>query len=122
GRELAATSPRRKSGTTPEKGKVLAVEISRYRTALSGPQGELVQVMGDPDDPEVQVQSIVFRYGLAASFPEPVHREIASCSFAAREEEIAARTDLRELPIVTIDGERDRGFTEAECVRKNNGH
>ena len=119
---VAAAIPLRQSGATPEKGKVIAVEISRYGTALSGPQGELVQVMGDPDDPEVQVQSIVFRYGLAASFPEPVHREIASCSFAAREEEIAARTDLRELPIVTIDGERARDFDDAVCVRKTNGH
>ena len=119
---VAAAIPLRQSGATPEKGKVIAVEISRYGTALSGPQGELVQVMGNPDDPEVQVQSIVFRYGLAASFPEPVHREIASCSFAAREEEIAARTDLRELPIVTIDGERARDFDDAVCVRKTNGH
>jgi len=119
---VAAAIPLRQSGATPEKGKVIAVEISRYGTALSGPQGELVQVMGDPDDPEVQVQSIVFRYGLAASFPEPVHREIASCSFAAREEEMAARTDLRELPIVTIDGERARDFDDAVCVRKTNGH
>ena len=119
---VAAAIPLRQSGATPEKGKVIAVEISRYGTALSGPQGELMQVMGDPDDPEVQVQSIVFRYGLAASFPEPVHREIASCSFAAREEEIAARTDLRELPIVTIDGERARDFDDAVCVRKTNGH
>ncbi len=119
---VAAAIPLRQSGATPEKGKVIAVEISRYGTALSGPQGELMQVMGDPDDPEVQVQSIVFRYGLAASFPEPVHREIASCSFAIRAEEIAARTDLRELPIVTIDGERARDFDDAVCVRKTNGH
>jgi len=119
---VAAAIPLRQSGVTPEKGKVIAVEISRYGTALSGPQGELMQVMGDSDDPEVQVQSIVFRYGLAASFPEPVHREIASCSFAIREEEIAARTDLRELPIVTIDGERARDFDDAVCVRKTNGH
>jgi len=119
---VAAAIPLRQSGATPEKGKVIAVEISRYGTALSGPQGELMQVMGDPDDPEVQVQSIVFRYGLTASFPEPVHREIASCSFAIREEEMAARTDLRELPIVTIDGERARDFDDAVCVRKTNGH
>ena len=119
---VAAAIPLRQSGVTPEKGKVIAVEISRYGTALSGPQGELMQGMGDSDDPEVQVQSIVFRYGLAASFPEPVHREIASCSFAIREEEIAARTDLRELPIVTIDGERARDFDDAVCVRKTNGH
>ncbi len=45
---VAAAIPLRQSGVTPEKGKVIAVEISRYGTALSGPQGELMQVMGDP--------------------------------------------------------------------------
>src|SRR5262245_5094657 len=43
------------------KGKVVAAEIARYGTAMSGPEGKLVQVMGDPDDPEVQVQSNGFR-------------------------------------------------------------
>jgi ribonuclease R len=38
------------------------------------------------------------------------------------QEEIAARTDLRDLPIVTIDGERARDFDDAVCVRKTNGH
>ena len=106
----------------PATGKVVAAEIARYGTAMSGPEGKLVQVMGDPDDPEVQVQSIVFRYGLATNFPDPVHREIARGSFVASENEIAERTDLRNLPIVTIDGEQARDFDDAVCVRKTNGH
>jgi ribonuclease R len=118
---IAAAIPLRAGGAKPEKGNVIAAEISRYATAMSGPQGELVQVMGKPDDPEVQVQSIVFRYGLATSFPEPVHREISGCSFLTSEEEIDARADLRHLPIVTIDGERARDFDDAVCVRKPNG-
>jgi ribonuclease R len=51
-----------------------------------------------------------------------VHREIANCSFSISEEDIAARTDLRNLPIVTIDGEQARDFDDAVFVRKNNGH
>jgi ribonuclease R len=109
-------------GARPQKGKVIAAEISRYGSALSPPQGDLVKVIGDPDDPEVQVQSIVFRYGLATSFPESVHREIASCSFSISEDDIATRTDLRDLPIVTIDGERARDFDDAVFVRKSGGH
>jgi ribonuclease R len=105
-----------------EKGKVIAAEIVRYGTAMSRPEGKLVQVMGNPDDPEVQVQSIVFRYGLTTSFPEPVHQEIARGAFAVGEDEIAARTDLRSLPIVTIDGEQARDFDDAVCARKINGH
>ena len=47
--------PLQQTATKPEKGKVVAAEITRYGTAMSGPEGKLVQVMGDPDDPEVQV-------------------------------------------------------------------
>lgn len=118
---IAAAIPLWQSQVKPAKGKVIAVEIARYGTAMSGPEGELVQVMGDPDDPEVQVQSIVFRYGLTTSFPEAVHREIAGSSFAIGAEEIAARADLRNLPIVTIDGEQARDFDDAVFVRKTNG-
>jgi ribonuclease R len=119
---IATAIALRPTGAKPEKGKVVAAEISRYGTAMSGPEAELAQVIGDTDDPEVQVQSIVFRYGLTTSFPEPVHREIASISFSINESEIAARTDLREWPIVTIDGEQARDFDDAVFVRKPNGH
>jgi ribonuclease R len=117
-----AAIPLRQTGVKPEKGKVIAAEIARYGTAMSGPEGELVQVMGDPDDPEVQTQSIVFRYSLPTSFPEPVFREIASGTFSISDQEIDARTDLRSLPIVTIDGEQARDFDDAVFVRKTNGH
>ena len=117
-----AAIPLKPSAAKLEKGKVIAAEIFRYGTALSPPEGELLEIMGNPDDPEVQVQSIVFRYGLTTSFPEPVHREIATGSFAISEEEIAARTDLRDLPIVTIDGELARDFDDAVYVQKTNRH
>ena len=119
---VAVAIPLKPSAAKLEKGKVIAAEIFRYGTALSPPEGELLEIMGNPDDPEVQVQSIVFRYGLTTSFPEPVHREIATGSFAISEEEIAARTDLRDLPIVTIDGELARDFDDAVYVQKTNRH
>ncbi len=112
----------RPSDAKLEKGKVIAAEISRYGTAMSPPESELVRVMGDPDDPEVQLQSVVFRYGLSTSFPPEVHREAMNCPFTVTTEEIAARTDLRELPIVTIDGENARDFDDAVFVRKNVDH
>lgn len=102
----------------PAAGKVIAVEISRYGTAMSPPEGTLVDVLGDSDDPEVQTRSIVFRFGLSQNFPEEVHREVKQASFAIAAAEIAAREDLRELPIVTIDGENARDFDDAVFVRK----
>ncbi|MGE5307110.1 MAG: ribonuclease R [Alphaproteobacteria bacterium] len=110
-----------KIAAKPEKGKVIAAEIVRYGTAVSPPEAELAQVLGNADDPEVQVQSIVFRYGFAEKFPPEVHREAALCPYSISPQEIVARTDLRELPIVTIDGEQARDFDDAVFVRKQEG-
>jgi ribonuclease R len=115
---IAPVIPLTRGHERPEKGKIIAGEISRYGTATSPPQAELLKVIGNPDDPEVQVQSIVFRYGLSTSFPPEVHRETSSASFVVSADEIASRTDLRGLPIVTIDGERARDFDDAVYVRK----
>jgi ribonuclease R len=121
-RRVATAIPLTRAAANTEKGQVIAVEISKYGSALSPPQGELLQVMGSPDDPEVHAQSVIFRYGLTTKFPEAVHREIAASSFAIGAEEVARRADLRELPIVTIDGETARDFDDAVFVRRQGDH
>ena len=110
--------PLAKSAARPEKGKVIAVEVSRYGTALSPPEAQIVTVMGDPDDPEVQAESIMFRFGLSARFPAEVQLEANQLSYSLSPEDLATRTDLRKLPIVTIDGENARDFDDAVYVRK----
>ena len=119
---VAGAIPLKRAGHKPEKGTVVAAEISRYATAMSPPEATLREILGNPDDPEVQAQSIVFRYGLSTSFPEPVYREINASSFYLSDKEIAGRTDLRGLPFVTIDGENARDFDDAVYVRKLNNH
>ena len=118
---IAAAIPLKRGHERPEKGKIIAAAISRYGTATSPPEGELLKVVGNPDDPEVQAQSIVFRYGLSTGFPPEVHRQAGECPFAISSDEIAARADLRDLPIVTIDGELARDFDDAVYVRKTGG-
>jgi ribonuclease R len=115
---IAPVIPLSRAHERPEKGKIIAAEISRYGSATSPPQAELLKIVGDPDDPEAQVQSVVFRYGLSTSFPPEVHREVTESSFAISADEVAARTDLRDLPIVTIDGELARDFDDAVYVRR----
>jgi ribonuclease R len=119
---LAAVIPLKIGAARPEKGKVVAAEISRYGTAMSPPEAAILKVMGDPDDPEVQAQSVIFRFGLSPSFPPEVHREAISCPYSIPDDELAARTDLRGLPIVTIDGENARDFDDAVFARKVDDH
>jgi ribonuclease R len=98
------------------KGKVVAAEISRYGTAMSGPEAELYRSSGS-DDPEVQVQSIVSVTVLQPfSRTSPSGKSQAPHSPSARE--IVARTDLRNLPTVTIDGELARDLTTLYACEK----
>jgi ribonuclease R len=115
---IAPVIPLNRGLDRSEKGKIIAAEISRYGSATSPPQAELLKIIGNPDDPEAQVQSVVFRYGLSTSFPAEVHREVTESSFAISADEVAERTDLRDLPIVTIDGELARDFDDAVYVRR----
>ena len=110
--------PLKKTAAKPDKGKVVAAEITRYGTALSTPEADIVKVMGDPDDPDVQAQSLIFRYGLPTTFSAQVERELGQIAYAIPAAEIAVRTDLRALPIVTIDGENARDFDDAVYVRR----
>lgn len=118
---IAPVIPLSRGHERSEKGKIIAAEISRYGTATSPPQAEILKVIGNPDDPEVQVQSVVFRYGLSTRFPAEVHRETTGSSFSISADEIASRTDLRDLPIVTIDGELARDFDDAVYLRRIDG-
>ncbi len=117
---IAPAIPLKPGRHQPEQGNVIAAEISRYGTAVAPPEVELSAIMGDPNDPEVQVQSILFRYGLAPGFPPAVHQEAGNCPFAVGPETFAGREDLRDLPMVTIDGEQARDFDDAVCVRRKN--
>ncbi len=105
----------------PGKGKVIAAEIVRYGTALSSPQAEIVETLGDPDDPEVQAQAVIFRFGLPTAFAEETRRDAAHCSRTIAAPEAESRRDLRPLSIVTVDGEQARDFDDAVGVQRKNG-
>ena len=119
---VAAAIPLKPGTKRPGTGNVIAAEISRYGTAATGPEAELSAIMGDPNDPEVQVQSILFRYGLSAGFPPTVHQEAQSCPVSVGPDMLGDRVDLRSLPTVTIDGEQARDFDDAVCVRRKDDH
>ncbi|MGH7769888.1 MAG: ribonuclease R [Candidatus Binatia bacterium] len=118
---IAPAIPLGRGGPKPEKGTVVAAEISRYGTGYSSTEAKLLETLGNPDDPEIQARSIIFRYGLSAAFSPQAKREAESCLQAIDPREIAARVDLRSRPIVTIDGERARDFDDAVAVEKIDG-
>jgi len=118
---IAPAIPLTSGSLKPEKGKVIAAEIVRYGTGFSAPEAKLLEVLGDADDPNVQAQAIVFRYGLPTAFTSGAQREAQNCLRRIAPEEFEWRADLRSLPTVTIDGEQARDFDDAVGIERKNG-
>ncbi len=101
-----------------EDGSVIAAEIVRYGTAFTPPEAKFLEDLGDPDDPEVQAKSIIFRFDLPTDFSSDARRCAVSAPQTVGPEALSSRTDLRSLPTVTIDGQTARDFDDAVSLQR----
>lgn len=99
-------------------GQVAAAEMTRYGTGYAPPEARLQRVLGAPDDPEVQAQAVIFRYGWPQEFSEEARQEADRLGPRPDPAEIASRRDLRALAAFTIDGETARDFDDAVGVER----
>ncbi len=104
-----------------QEGEVVRARVTHYPTAHLNPQGEVSEILGPMEDAEVQTLIVVGKYSLPDQFPPEVLAEAAAISPEIIEAETANREDLRDLPIVTIDGETARDFDDGVCVVKKPG-
>ncbi len=83
--------------------------------------GSVVEAVGRPGDPRVEVLKVAYAKGFADVFPEPVVREAQAIPDRVRDEDRRGRRDLTHLPLVTIDGEDARDFDDAVFVERIQG-
>jgi ribonuclease R len=96
-------------------GDVVKVALA----AGTGPlEGEVVEAIGRPGEPRVEVLSVAYAKGFADVFPEAVLAEAAGVPDRVRDEDRFERRDLTSLPLVTIDGEDARDFDDAVFVER----
>ncbi len=102
-----------------KSGQVVVAEITAYPTAQRRGEGRIVQVLGWPDDPEVEVLTIINKFGLPSVFPPEVLTEARATSSQVGETDRQGRVDLRGNLTVTIDGETARDFDDAVSVQRS---
>ena len=108
-----ADIPLRAKGTpAPEPGMI--IEADRKSLAVS-------KVYGRPEDPGVDTQVVIRRYGLAAGFSDETLRETGRIPGALAPPDFEGRRDFRDWPTVTIDGEKAQDFDDAVSVRRLDG-
>jgi len=96
--------------------QIVVAEITRYPTERARPEGRVTNILGYPDDPEVEPQIILHKYDLPQRFSSAASREARSLPLIPSLHEWKDRIDLREIPTFTIDGEKARDFDDAVSI------
>ncbi len=85
------------------------------------PFAEVSEVLGVPDDPEVETRAVIVKYGLEDEFDEAVLAEAASFGTTVPKTALRGRTDHRQVPTFTIDGADAKDFDDALSVERSGG-
>ncbi len=95
------------------KDKIVEVKITRYPTETRWPVGQIVSVIGFIDDPNVETNVIIKKFGLPTSFPVDVEKEVAALPDDLTEKDFIGRDDFRKRNTITIDPRTARDFDDA---------
>lgn len=101
-------------------GEILRVALDDYPTRDEFANGHIVQSMADKADTEVIIPQTILEFGLPFEFPQEVVQEAESFKEPTARDR-AGRIDLRDLALVTIDGEDARDFDDAVYAEKRPG-
>src|SRR5437764_297392 len=113
--------PGHEGGASP--GEMVVVELTRWPTSARGAIGRVAEVLGDIDAPGVDTEIIIRKYGIPDAHSSEAVAEAVRLGGSVAQRDIAGRTDFRDMPTVTIDGEHARDFDDAITIEKlPNGH
>lgn len=103
-------------------GQIVTVEIIEQPAKRHRPVGRITEVLGEHMAPGMEIDIAIRSHDLPCEWPDAVEREIVKLGDQVPESAHRGRTDLRDLPLVTIDGADARDFDDAVfCERKKNG-
>ncbi|HEY6553026.1 MAG TPA: VacB/RNase II family 3'-5' exoribonuclease, partial [Vicinamibacteria bacterium] len=111
--KLAVDLPVMDADGVPE-GHYVVVRIERGRE----PAGRVVEVLGDAEQPGVDVLVVLRHYGIQDEFPPAVLEQAGSRPKDPTPADWKGREDLRDRVVITIDGESARDFDDAVSVEK----
>ncbi len=99
-------------------GQVVMVEIIEQPDRHSQPIGRIVEVLGNYADPGMEIEIALRKHDLPFEFSDKALEETKALPAKVKKSEWTGRKDLRDLPLVTIDGETARDFDDAVFAEK----
>ena len=99
-------------------GQVVVVELHPRTAPFFQPIGKITEVLGDNMAKGMEVEIAIRKHDIPHSFPSAVEKQLKKWAEDVPEEAKRGRVDLRDLPLVTIDGEDARDFDDAVFCQK----
>ena len=94
-------------------GQVVVVELVEPPALYGQPVGRISEVLGEVDDPGMEIEIAVRKYSVPHEFSAACLAQAKALPDTVREQDLAGRVDLSDVPLVTIDGEDARDFDDA---------
>jgi ribonuclease R len=103
-------------------GQVVVAEIVRQPDRHKPPVGRVVEILGESGAPGLATEIAIRNFGLPYEWPEGVQEQAEAFGKKVTPAMISGRRDLRDLPLITIDGADARDFDDAVFAqRRKNG-
>jgi ribonuclease R len=103
-------------------GQIVVCEITAPPSRGRPPFGRVLSVLGESLTASLVVEMAIHSHGLPHEWPQEVLEEASEVALEVRAADIEDRVDLREVPLVTIDGETAKDFDDAVyCEQGRNG-
>ncbi|MEO6181739.1 MAG: ribonuclease R [Verrucomicrobiota bacterium] len=110
-------------GRPAQIGDKVVVELLNWESRNSNPEGEIIEVLGSPDEEGVDMLSVLRHYDLPLHFPKNVLQEAKSIAKSRptnepASEDFAGRVDCRAHSVVTIDPDDAKDFDDAISLER----
>lgn len=102
-------------------GQIVVVEITLQPDKNRLPAGRVIQVLGDHMAPGMEIELAIQAHSIPNFWPDDVKKEAAELPVDVAAQDKKHRVDLRDLPLITIDGEDARDFDDAVYCEKRRG-
>jgi ribonuclease R len=108
-------------GRKAQVGDKVVVELRAWESPQTNPEGEIVEVLGAPDEEGVDMLSVLRQYSLPLHFPRKVLEEARAIGGQVHPEELHEREDCRRHAVITIDPDDAKDFDDAICLERISG-
>lgn len=102
----------------PRNGDKVLVAITTFPDKDQAAEGRIMEILGRKGEPGLDMEIIIKKHGLSAAFPPGVLEEARNQAVPVSDEEPSRRRDLRDLRMVTIDGEDAKDLDDAVSVER----